>query len=103
MVRPESTDKPEITKLKGAGVDIRPGDIVNDSVEKLTSLLQGVDILISTVLPLTDQRPIFKAAKIAGVKRVLPSEFGPFVPKGLLPLIDEVRSTLFRNETHPNI
>ena len=98
IVRPESIDKPEIAKLKAAGVDIRPGDIVSDSVEKLTSLLQGVDILISTVLPFTDQKPVLKAAKTAGVKRVLPSEFGPFVPKGLMPFIDEVRSAFFCEE-----
>ena len=76
--------------MKAAGVDIRPGDIATDSVEKLTSLLLGVDILISTVVPFTDQRPIFQAAKAAGVKRVLPSEFGPFIPEDVLTLADQV-------------
>ena len=81
--------------MKAAGVDIRPGDIANDSVEKLTSLLLGVDILISTVVPLTaDQRPVFRAAKAAGVKRVLPSEFGPFVPQGIFPFADQVHYPL---------
>ncbi|KAJ7583082.1 NAD(P)-binding protein [Mycena floridula] len=51
--------------------------------ETLTTLLAGVEVLIMTVLAFVDQRPVLLAAKEAGVKRVVPSEFGPSIPRGV--------------------
>ncbi|KIY68783.1 NAD(P)-binding protein [Cylindrobasidium torrendii FP15055 ss-10] len=57
--------------------------------DKLEEALQGVDILISTVIPLwVDQKPIILAASKVGVKRVIPSDFGPHSQPGVMGLHD---------------
>ncbi len=69
LVRAQSVKKPIVCELKNAGAQIRIGD-VTESPERLQSILQGVDILISLVLvSQTDQKPLLLAAKQAGVGR----------------------------------
>ncbi|KAH8824181.1 hypothetical protein DL96DRAFT_1467778 [Flagelloscypha sp. PMI_526] len=82
LVRSASLTKPLVEELRDSGVTIHPGDIATDGSEQLENVLKGVDIFISMVLPVVDQRPLILAAKKAGVKRFVPSEFGPHAPPG---------------------
>ncbi|KAE9396232.1 NAD(P)-binding protein [Gymnopus androsaceus JB14] len=88
LVRPTSLSKPETKQLEALGVEIIPGDLVTSTAQDLEKALQGIDIVICTVLPFVDQKPLFLAAKRAGVKRVVPSDFGPQIPRGVFFLQD---------------
>ncbi|KAI8944791.1 hypothetical protein F4801DRAFT_170438 [Xylaria longipes] len=70
LTRQGSTNKPP------ASVTVKPVDY--DSVESLTTALQGQDAVVSTLGPeaLSRQLNLVEAAVKAGVKRFLPSEFG---------------------------
>ncbi|KAF4565666.1 hypothetical protein EYR40_002264 [Pleurotus pulmonarius] len=87
LVRQSSINKPGIKELTDAGAEVVIGDI-SESPEKLESYLKGVDVLISTVLVMVDQKPLILAAKKAGVGRVVPSDFGPTAPKGVMGMHD---------------
>jgi hypothetical protein len=89
------TTNPIIDTFRAQGVEIRTGDIDNDSVESLTNLLQGVDILVSAARSdkFTVELRLFDAAKAAGVSRVVPSEWGPYAPEGAILIHDKVRSS----------
>ncbi|KAH8825364.1 NAD(P)-binding protein [Flagelloscypha sp. PMI_526] len=89
LIRPSSLSKPATEQLRSLGVTIHSGDITTDDVEKLESLLSGMDILISMVLIFVDQRKLLLAAKKANVKRVVPSDFGPHIPPGVTRMHDE--------------
>ncbi|KAH9888499.1 NAD-P-binding protein [Cubamyces lactineus] len=90
LVRPESVSKPATETIRKAGVEIRVGDI-NDSVEKLTEVLTGVDVFISVVVGwlIEEQRGVIRAAKAAGVKRVIPCDFATPGDKGVRELHDQ--------------
>ena len=83
-------NKPIYQELKSAGAEIRIGDITQ-SPETIEAFLQGVDVLISLVLAMVDQKPLFKAAKKVGVGRAIPSDFGPTAPRGSMFMNDLVR------------
>ncbi|KAH8832081.1 hypothetical protein DL96DRAFT_1779863 [Flagelloscypha sp. PMI_526] len=83
MVRPTSLHKPVVEELQSLDLVITQGDIAKDSPQQLQRVLAGVDILISTVIPLVDQCPLLLAAKEAGIKRVVPSDLSPHIPKGV--------------------
>ncbi|KAH8825527.1 NAD(P)-binding protein [Flagelloscypha sp. PMI_526] len=87
LVRPSSLSKPVTEELRSLGVTIISGDIT-DSPETLEEHLSGIDILISSVLVLLDQRPLLLAAKKANVKRVVPSDFGPHIKPGVTTMQD---------------
>ncbi|KAF8920533.1 NAD-P-binding protein [Mucidula mucida] len=87
LVRPSSVNKPLVKELKAAGAEIRLGDIT-EAPEKMEAFLQGVDILVSLVLAMVDQKPLFRAAKKVGVGRVVPSDFGPYAPRGVMTMHD---------------
>jgi len=59
-----------------SGVKVSPVDFSN--IDSLTSALQGQDALVSTVAmaAVPSQRLLIDAAVQAGVKRIIPSEFG---------------------------
>ncbi|KAI0740575.1 NAD-P-binding protein [Earliella scabrosa] len=84
LIRPASLSKPETERLRATGVEIREGDVTDD-YEKLKAAVKGVDILISAVyaLVIPFQRDIFRAAKEAGVKRVVPCDFATPGAKGV--------------------
>ncbi|TFK84354.1 NAD-P-binding protein [Polyporus arcularius HHB13444] len=91
LIRPASASKSATAKLRSSGVEIRLGDL-EDSVETHKATLAGVDVLISTVIAtaVPKQKNILLAAKEAGVKRVVPSDFGtPLGPKGIGELHDQ--------------
>ncbi|KAH8824370.1 NAD(P)-binding protein [Flagelloscypha sp. PMI_526] len=88
LVRPASLSKAATEELRALGVTIHSGDITTDSTETLEKLLHGVDILISMVLVLLDQRPLLLAAKGANVGRVVPSDFSPHIEPGVTNMQD---------------
>ncbi|KAJ8507584.1 hypothetical protein ONZ45_g10067 [Pleurotus djamor] len=87
LIRKASTSKPTVKELVEAGAELRIGDIT-ESPERIESHLQGVDIVISTVLAFVDQKPLIDAAKKAGVSRFIPSDFGPTAPRGSMSMHD---------------
>ena len=91
LVRPESISKPATETIRRTGVEIRLGDI-NDSIERLTEILTGVDVFISTVVGwlIDEQKGIIRAAKAAGVKRVIPCDFATPGEKGVRGYHDQV-------------
>ncbi|KAI9063942.1 NAD-P-binding protein [Trametes sanguinea] len=90
LIRPESLSKPATEALRASGVEIRAGDL-RDGVESLTKAFAGVDILISAVSAwvLELQRDAFRAAKAAGVKRVVPCDFATPGERGIRELHDQ--------------
>ncbi|RPD58064.1 NAD(P)-binding protein [Lentinus tigrinus ALCF2SS1-7] len=90
LIRPASASKAATEKLRSAGIDIRLGD-VEDSVEKHKETLAGVDILISAVIAtvIAQQKNIILAAQQAGVKRVIPCDFGTPGARGVRELHDQ--------------
>lgn len=93
LTRPSSASKPDITALRSRGVEIRVGDYTTDPPAKIAEYLQGVDTLLSTITAeaIPAQKPIFKAAFDAGVKRIIPCDFGTPGVKGVRDLHDVVR------------
>ncbi|KAL4258583.1 NAD(P)-binding domain superfamily protein [Pleurotus pulmonarius] len=87
LVREGSLRKPIVKELTDAGAEVCIGDI-SDDAEELQSYLEGVDVLISLVPVMVDQKPLFLAAKKAGVRRVVPSDFGSTAPKGVSAMHD---------------
>ncbi|KAF9020775.1 NAD-P-binding protein [Hymenopellis radicata] len=87
LVRRSSVNKPVVQELKAVGAEVRIGDIT-EAPEKIEAFLEGVDILVSIVLAMIDQKPLFRAAKKTGVGRVVPSDFGPYAPRGATAMQD---------------
>ena len=94
-----SDSKPEVAALRARGVEIRIANPLTDEPEKLRDTLAGVDILISAIIP-SDEDPqpkLFDAAKAAGVKRVIPSDWGTSAPPGVMEAHDHVSSISLAN------
>ncbi|KAK1142212.1 hypothetical protein N8T08_008138 [Aspergillus melleus] len=90
LVRPASANKPSVQRLREQGIRIWSLEL--DDYNELVSALTGVDILISAIGPhdLLQQKKLLQAAKLAGVKRIVPCAFmtvGP--PQGAMLLRDE--------------
>jgi hypothetical protein len=83
---------PHVQQWKLQGVEEKVIDVGAASHIDLVRLLKGVDIIVSLVaaFALETQVPLFAAAKDAGVKRVVPSDFGPSYPPGRLYIGDRV-------------
>ena len=81
--------------MREAGADIIPGDL--EGLDAIKEHLHGVDTLILTIIPMTPglQEALLIEAKNAGVKRVVPSDFGPTAPAGVMMLHDGVSVTAF--------
>ncbi|KAL0569327.1 hypothetical protein V5O48_012633 [Marasmius crinis-equi] len=90
LIRPSTIDKPIVQELKSLGIKVVTGDAVDDSQEALEVHLKDVDTMISTILPMPEgvQTKLLLAAKNAGVKRVVPSEFGFYAPLGASEYLD---------------
>jgi len=91
LTRPSSLSKPQVNDLRSKGVEIRAADIDSDNIEKLTQVLAGVDVLISVVTAeaILAQKLLIAAAKAAGVKRVIPCDFGTPGKRGVRDLNDK--------------
>ncbi|KIY63603.1 NAD(P)-binding protein [Cylindrobasidium torrendii FP15055 ss-10] len=77
LVREKSLNKPAVKELTDVGAELRVGDI-SESEEAIVGHLQGVDILISLVLAMVDQKPLFRAAKKVGTQ-----------PRGIMDMHDK--------------
>lgn len=85
-----------MSALRARGVEIRVGDCTTDPPAKLAEHLQGVDVLLSTINAeaTLQQKPIFKAAVDAGVRQLVPCDFGTPGVKGVRYLHDLVSLAL---------
>ncbi|KAE8356372.1 hypothetical protein BDV28DRAFT_165037 [Aspergillus coremiiformis] len=90
LSRPSSMEKPENQKLREGGINVVAYD-VHGPLEKLVDILTGVDVVISAVsyAGISDQIPLARAAKEAGVKRFVPSAYAPTTaPNGAVEMRD---------------
>lgn len=96
LTRTSSLDSAPLQAFKGRGASLH--GISYADHESLVKALQGVDVLISTVgaeALVPAQIPLIRAAKAAGVKLFIPSEFGvPFDDDSTSPLVRDKRATL---------
>lgn len=78
-------------QLSTLGVDIIGYD-PEASVQSLAEKLKGLDVLISCMSweQLESQIPWIQAAKMAGVKRFVPSEWVSPAPRGVIDIKDKV-------------
>ncbi|KAL1694006.1 hypothetical protein GGG16DRAFT_88029 [Schizophyllum commune] len=86
-----SASKPVVVDFqeRGAEVLVHP-DLTKASHDELVALFTGADIVVSalTAYLLDTQRPLFAAAKDAGVKRVVPCDWSSHAPPGAMLLQD---------------
>jgi len=78
LARDNAKNKVKLDELATLGAVIVHIDIESDSVDKIQHALQGADAVISTLSggAAGTQINLIEAAKAAGVKRFIPSEFG---------------------------
>ncbi|KAL0062235.1 hypothetical protein AAF712_010917 [Marasmius tenuissimus] len=98
IVRPSSVEKLIIKELASLGVKIVTGDISSDSQATLEAYLTNVDTVLITTIPIPEgqQDTLLRAAKAAGVKRVVPSDFAGYAPPGSMQYQDmKVRTQKF--------
>ncbi|KAJ5470034.1 isoflavone reductase family protein, partial [Penicillium desertorum] len=90
FTREASIDSPSNRQLKDKNVQIVGYDL-DGPQEKLVELLKEVDVLISCIAweHLHLQIPWIKAAKIANVKRFVPSEWVGPAPRGVIDIKDK--------------
>ncbi|KAI8251520.1 Isoflavone reductase-like protein TP7 [Colletotrichum sp. SAR 10_98] len=93
IARPSSATNQKYTNLRSRGVKAIAVELTG-SEDALVEALANIDVVISTVsvASFKDQVPLAKAAKKAGVKRFVPSEFAMVIPpKGVHDLQDMVQ------------
>ncbi|KZT73635.1 NAD(P)-binding protein [Daedalea quercina L-15889] len=90
LTRPTPVPTPAVNALRERGVEIRVADYTSDPVPNLKEVLAGVDILISAInaSALEVQKPIIAAAVEAGVRRIIPCDFGTPGARGVRVLHD---------------
>jgi hypothetical protein len=99
-VRPQSAQKSAVEALKPRGVEVVIGDLENQSVDEVSELITGFDIIISAAPPEAqlDQIVLIDAAAKAGIKRFVPCGFTTISPPGgIMKLRDE------REQVHQRI
>lgn len=76
LARSASASKPAYTGLAAQGVKVVAVNLDGPEAE-LVKALQGQDVVIASIPPnvLESQLPLIRAAKIANVKRFVPSAF----------------------------
>lgn len=90
-VRPTSLSKPKVSEFRERGVEIRAIDLDDPTADALDAALKGADIVISTMIfsEVEKQIPLIDAAKRAGVKRFIPSDWAPPCVRGVRRLYDQ--------------
>ncbi|PNP76834.1 hypothetical protein FNYG_09850 [Fusarium nygamai] len=86
FVRPASINKPRVKEIKDKGVSVVAIELENNH-EELVNALTGQDVVISSLAPYFNgpELALATAAKEAGIKRFVPSFFGPSCPpKGIM-------------------
>ncbi|KAF4981102.1 hypothetical protein FDECE_17748 [Fusarium decemcellulare] len=98
LVRPESVEKPEIQRLKNHDVEVVSLDLEAPHTE-LVQALTGQEVVISCVIPFSAETQISlaDAAKAAGVKRFVPSAFGPVCPPQGVLILREIKQTVLHH------
>ncbi|KAL2678609.1 hypothetical protein Neosp_009358 [[Neocosmospora] mangrovei] len=88
----ESGDKPGYQALATRGVKIVTIDL-NAAVEVIAKSLESIDVVIAAVPPhvLDAQIPLARAAKLAGVKRFVPSSFAMALAPGGVATVQDAR------------
>ncbi|KAH9925889.1 NAD-P-binding protein [Epithele typhae] len=89
LIRPASMAKSSTEALRAQGIEIRAGDVTCDAKE-LKDALHGVHTVVSAVAfwHLLDQKNVIRAAKEAGVQRIVPCDFGTPGARGIRELLD---------------
>ena len=84
LVRPASMSKPANFALKDKGVQRRAIGL-QAPLEMVAKALEGIDVLLSAIAPSqqSEQIPLAKAAKQAGVKRFVPCAYATAMPVGV--------------------
>jgi hypothetical protein len=90
FVRPASINKPEIEQIRQMGVSVVAINLENNHQE-LVKALTGQEVVVSSLVPFTTgpEIALANAAKEAGVKRFVPSAFGPSCPPSGVMLLRE--------------
>lgn len=96
-VRADSMDKPQVSKLRDIGVEIRAFDWQTARPSELDKHFEGVETVISTCYyskpAILGQKALVDAAKRSGIKRFIPCDFGTPAPPGIMDLRDNVSSS----------
>ncbi|KAI4526201.1 NAD(P)-binding protein [Schizophyllum commune Loenen D] len=81
----------DVVKLSERGVTIHQADLLNVTQKRLEEILAGADTVIATVHPscIEAQKKIIDAAKVVGVKRIVPDDFGTDAPAGVMLMHDK--------------
>ncbi|KLO11907.1 NAD(P)-binding protein [Schizopora paradoxa] len=89
-VRSSSLEKPEVSKLRERGVEIRAIELTFPPAE-LDAALKGVDTVISTTYytEIDKQVPLADAAKRVGVKRFVPDDWATPCVRGVRKFYDQ--------------
>ncbi|KAI9836375.1 MAG: hypothetical protein M1819_001404 [Sarea resinae] len=97
LIRPASSTKPSVMKLKDRGVKTHVAEIKDGA--QLAGILAGVDTVISAVGPdaQLDQIPLADAAKKAGVKRFVPCGFMIVCPPGGVMFIRDEKEQVYQH------
>ncbi|KAF4631391.1 hypothetical protein G7Y89_g6741 [Cudoniella acicularis] len=97
LIRPESSIKPSILRLKDRGVKIHVAEIKDEA--QLTGILVGIDAIISAIGPGAqfDQTPLADTAKKAGVKRFVPCAFMTVCPPGGVMWIRDQKEQIYQH------
>lgn len=99
MVRGSGTES-KYQALTSRGVHVVPINL-DEPVEQVAKSLESIDVVIAAIPPnvLEIQIPLARAAKLAGVKRFVPSAYAmALTPGGVATVQDSVCATL-----HPNL
>ena len=85
----------DVVKLSERGVTIHQADLLSVTQDRLQEILAGADTVIATVHPscIEAQKKIIDAAKVVGVKRIVPDDFGTDAPAGVMLMHDKVGAT----------
>ncbi|KAF4456518.1 hypothetical protein F53441_1350 [Fusarium austroafricanum] len=98
FVRPASIDKPEVEQIKRKGVSVVAINLENNH-DELVKALTGQDVVISTLVPffVGPEIALATASKEAGIKRFIPSAFGPPCPPSGVMLLRELKETIINH------
>ncbi|UPL03916.1 hypothetical protein LCI18_014850 [Fusarium solani-melongenae] len=95
LVRLSSVSKPSYEKLASQGVNLLPVDLESPDAE-IAKSLRGYDVVIASVPPnaLESQLPLARAAKLANVKRFVPSSFAMAIAPSGISSVQTVREKI---------
>ncbi|KAF6815967.1 isoflavone reductase family protein [Colletotrichum sojae] len=95
LARPSSVNNQKYNTLQARGVKVVGVELTGPEND-LVAALSGIEVLISTLphAAFADQIPLAKAAKKAGVKRFVPSEFALVIPPRGVHLLQDKKTEI---------